>query len=128
MTIKRLSPSQIALIMKKGRAYNSGSFLFKTKEGCLLNNSETESTTNLMFLGAFVSSKKVFKTAVDRNRSRRKIKEAFIKVIKDLLDKKQNLYIPEFVFLTKKTIIKEDFKNIIKEIEQILVKNYIIKQ
>lgn len=100
--------------MKKGRAYNSGSFLLKVSDS-LNNNGIT---------GAFISTKKNFPLAVDRNKTRRILREAFIEAIKN----QNNVNIPYFVFLSKKETIKIDFASIVEDIKQIIFKNYIIKQ
>ena len=114
--------------MKKGRAYNSGSFLFKTLETKSEKDGEIQ-PTNLK--GSFLASKKVFSKAVDRNRAKRRIKEVFVEAVgelnKETQDRKQATFIPSFVFLTKIEIIKCDFANIVQEIKQILVKDYIIQ-
>ena len=125
MTIKSLSSSQIALIMKKGRAYSSGSFLLKTlPETVVLNEKNIEST----FLCSFIASKKVFAKAVDRNRAKRRLKESFLEALRNI--KEENLIgVPyQFVFLAKKEVLNNDFTNLFHDIKQILLKDYIIKQ
>ncbi len=146
MTIKSLSPSQIALIMKKGRAYNSGSFLLKTHYETVVfddkkhkntgkttpehkKQEKTDKNKGLELFCTFIASKKVFIKAVDRNRVKRRMKESFLK---ELTNVEKNGGIlktptPQFVFLAKKETIRNDFKIIGQEIEQILLKDYIIK-
>ena len=126
MTIKSLSSSQTALIMKKGRAYNSGSFLFKTID---INPDIYNETSKTVCNGSFIASKKVFPRAVDRNKSKRRMKEAFVGAVSEIQNTTSlTLLVPPFVFLAKTNIIKEEFVNIVNEIKQILVKDYIIKQ
>jgi len=119
MIIKSLSSSQIALIIKTGRAYNSGSFVLKTP----VRNEELEKDE---FFGAFIVSKKVFSKAVDRNKAKRRIREAFKEAVKGV--KKEKLTPASFVFLIKKGVVKTPFAEIVQETKQILVKDYIIKQ
>ena len=121
MKIKSLSSTQIALIMKKGEACYSGSFLFKTFEG--FNSKESTPT----LLGSFVLSKKNFKNAVDRNRNKRIFKEAFVLVLKKLEEKEEKTKIPSFVFVIKKPTKKIKFDSLVEEIRCFLLKNYIIK-
>lgn len=109
MTIKSLSSPQIAEIMKKGKAYNSGFFLLKT-----LKNEEP-----LKIHTSFIASKKNFIKAVERNRARRIIKEAFTEAFKEVcggLSLKNAS--PSMVFLAKKEIIKGDFSEIVYSIKQ----------
>lgn len=120
MTIKSLSSLQIASIMKKGKAYNSGFFLFKTLEISL------KYPENTVF-GSFISSKKVFIKAVDRNRSKRRLKEAFLTAINELRQESLNVQIPHFVVLSKINAIKADFVDIVYDMKQILLKDYIIR-
>ena len=120
MTIKSLSSQQISLIMKKGKAYNSGFFLLK-----LLPQSSDLSDYKLI-KGSFVSSKKVFSKAVDRNKTKRILKEAFIKALL-LIEQEKNTIEPfDFVVLSKKETISADFSEIVDLFKQILLKNYII--
>lgn len=125
MTIKSLSSSQIALIMKKGRAYNSGFFLLKVAEQSV---SLPPTPPPFKFSGSFVSSKKVFAKAVDRNRTRRRLKESFLRAVDEIQKENQSISIPYFVFISKKDSIKSSFADIVYNIKQIILKDYIIKQ
>ena len=107
--------------MKKGRAYNSGSFLLKVSEERFDNSDE------ILLNGSFVSSKKVFTTAVDRNTSKRRLKEAFVEAVLELKQENLILKLPSFVFLSKNATIKKSFCDMVEEIRQILLKNYIIR-
>ena len=100
--------------MKKGRAYSSGSFLLKTF---------TEETLSPTLNGSFIASKKVFVKAVDRNRAKRIMKESFLEAVKEI---KVGILLPQFVFLAKKDIFKNSFADIVYDIKQFLVKDYII--
>jgi ribonuclease P protein component len=131
MTIKSLSSPQIALIMKKGRAYSSGSFLLKTLPNTEIKETKGAVGAKLIFFCSFIASKKNFIKAVDRNRSKRRIKESFIEAVKEIGEDafKNPLLqpIPQFVFLTKKDSMKNDFIDIVHDIKQILLKDYIIR-
>ena len=141
MTIKSLSSSQIAEIMKKGKAYNSGFFLLKVGENRendgLIKNGDVDVVGDVVggvvnigqnnLVGSFLSSKKVFIKAVDRNRTKRRLREAFIKAVKDINNDNLKVSIPCFVILSKKSTIKDGFTDIVKDIKQILLKDYIIR-
>jgi ribonuclease P protein component len=123
MTIKSLSSSQIALIMKKGRAYNSGSFLLKiSTDGSVLPKFEE----NNVFNCSFIASKKVFIKAVDRNKAKRIMKESFLQAIKEIELAGLKVFLPPFIFLAKKDVFKNSFANIVYDIKQFLLKDYII--
>ena len=123
--------------MKKGKAYNSGFFLLKVGEGRgvrgLINDNNVgvvgDSIENGYndLKGSFLSSKKVYLKAVDRNRTKRILKEAFIKAIKDVNSDNLKVSIPYFVILSNKNTIKEEFADIVKDVKQILLKDYIIR-
>jgi len=137
MTIKSLSSSQIALILKKGRAYNSGSFLLKflddldQKDVIMMENQTSEVS---LFGGAFIASKKIFPKAVDRNNAKRILRESFRKAVQDIKkntekaeDNKKTIILPYFVFLAKKELKQNEFSNIVSDVRQIILKEYIIK-
>jgi len=125
MTIKSLSSPQIASIMKKGKAYNSGFFLLKILDIPLKMGDKMKK--NVIF-GSFVSSKKVFIRAVDRNRSKRRLREAFLNAVEEIKVNDLEVQIPCFVILSKIDVIKADFKDLVNDMKQILLKNYIIRQ
>ncbi|MEI6042132.1 MAG: ribonuclease P protein component [bacterium] len=127
MTIKSLSSTQIALIMKKGRAYNSGFFLLKVFEKKETGPVVPKDKVNQLE-GSFVCSKKVCIKAIDRNKSKRRLREAFVTAIKELGLEDKNTTIPSFVFLSKETSKNAGFGEIVSDIKQILVKEDIIKQ
>ena len=112
MIIKSLNSSQIALVMKKGRAYNMGLFLFKS-----LLLSQIEGVASV----SFICPLSVSKTAVERNRIKRLLRESFRRVLK-----KHDFRFVSMIFVAKKTILGADMKIIEKEIEEVL-KNNIIK-
>ena len=117
MIIKSLSSNQIALVMKKGRAYNAGSFVFKYLEGeNILNNS--------LINGSFISTKKNFNKAVDRNKAKRIIKNSFTEAFNSLPDDLKNNFSKfNFVFLPKNNVDKIVFSELLLEIKQILLNN-----
>ena len=117
-TVKTLSSSQIALIMKDKKAYNSAFFLLKIKEQ---NNSTTQKNTE----GSFVASTKTFAKAVDRNKAKRRLKEAFLEAVKE---SGEIAPLPFFVFLAKKETINANFSKIVEDVKQIFLKNYIINK
>ena len=128
MTIKSLSSSQIALIMKKGRAYSSGSFLLKiSTEVFFLPKNDINKDVSEVFNGSFIASKKVFIKAVDRNKAKRITKESFLEAVKEIEVDGLRVFLPPFIFLVKKDIFKNNFKDIVYEIKQFLVKDYIIQ-
>ncbi len=144
MTIKSLSSPQIALVMKKGRAYSSGSFLLKTLcETTVFDNKRQSSAENAerghiiqittskdgppTFFCSFIAPKKIFAKAVDRNKAKRRLKESFFEAIRNIKERDLKISNLQFVFLAKKEIMKDDFTNIIQDIKQILLKDYIIR-
>lgn len=126
MITKSLSSPQIALIMKKGKAYNSGFFLLKTLDLKSVPDIDRLRTKQNPFSGSFIASKKVLAKAVDRNKAKRILKESFNEAVKRLKNKGLDICTPHFVFLAKTNTINGIFSNIVDEIEQILVKDYII--
>lgn len=121
MIIKSLSSSQIALIIKTGRAYNSGSFVLKT-------TTPNKNQGGMGFFGAFIASKKVFPGAVDRNRAKRRVKEAFVVAVNETIKQKNTIGLPHFIFLIKKSNETAVFAEIVQDIKQFLAKDYIINQ
>jgi ribonuclease P protein component len=116
---------EISTLIGQKRAYNSSSFLLR------LDNNLLKNPKNI----AILASKKNFKTAVLRNKVRRRIKNAINRVIleKDQLNINQTKHetkhqINEYflVFSPKKGFETVNFADLVEEIKQSLVKNGII--
>lgn len=118
---------EISVLIGQKRAYNSSSFLLRSsKNGALKDQDSIKKPNNI----AILASKKNFKTAVLRNKVRRRIRGAIQKVILDRggegvpLRKKINEY--NLIFSLKKGVDSVLFSSLVAEIEQSLLKNGII--
>lgn len=108
------------------RAYKSSSFLLRWSKKV----PDTRKTAKNI---AILTPKKVFKTAVERNRARRRLKYAFSQVFNRLIKKeggqrvKKTLLNEVFVVITaNKTALSVKNKDLIPEIELILNESGII--
>ena len=54
----------------------------------------------------------------------KQMEESFLAIVLE----NQKLLIPQFIFLAKKEVFKKEFAEIVQEMKQFLVKNYIIQQ
>ncbi|MEN9649078.1 MAG: Ribonuclease [Candidatus Parcubacteria bacterium] len=109
---QRLDTQGVARVMSQGRAIQSGSFLLK-----LLKNSSTEPSKV-----AYVAPKKLFKTAVVRNKAKR-TGRALVTALQRKKPFEKGLSI---AFLFRPPIIQRDFADLLEEMEQVLTKNGII--
>lgn len=101
----RLSRAEIEFVVKNGKNSHFSSFSLKY----------TYFSSNTKPKVAFVASKKIFKTAVERNKAKRRAREAFRRVV---LDSK-----PYFmVFFLKKVILDIPFKSLESEFAQAIKK------
>ena len=116
----RLNSSQVAEIMTKGRAVHTSSFLMKYIEN-------KEGGVSIV---SFVSSKKNFKTAVLRNKARRRGRAALQivvkaqKIHKKSPDQDKKGYF--VVFLLKPIVLSESQSALMADIEQSLIKSAIL--
>lgn len=101
MLEKKLSRSEIVDLLKVGRKTYSTHFTLIYKEG---------SPEDPFYSPVFVASKKIWKSAVYRNKAKRRAREAFRKFLKDKEIKNK-----QRVFLLKKPIVEEDFKILVRE-------------
>lgn len=104
-------------IMIKGRSVKSDSFLFK-----FIQNYENK-PINKVFIG-FIASKKMFPTAVERNRARRRGKAALRRALGGT--PAPLLFPVGAAFLLNKTSLDIDFNGFASEIKQILIKSGIL--
>jgi ribonuclease P protein component len=102
-----MNNKDITKVISQSRAFKSGSFLLKVSdnpEGIKRNI-------------AYLASKKVFKTAVSRNKVKRKLRAALIKVYKKELSKKLLVFTIFDTITSKKTIdIENDLVEVINKI------------
>ncbi|MDX9970744.1 MAG: ribonuclease P protein component [Candidatus Gracilibacteria bacterium] len=101
----RLTKNDIKYILKKGDTNQSRLFIVKSR-----------SSTNLLPKIAVITSKKLAKKAVIRNKLRRKIYEAFRLEMKETGTHPQK----DFIFIAKTGILNKDFWEIKKDLNQIL--------
>lgn len=110
----RLTSEMVENVMVRGRAVKTDSFLFKY----LI----TDSSANNKAAFAFIASKKNFKTAVERNRARRRGRAAIQRLMVKTLK-----FTPSYgAFMLNKTINTADIKDITSDIEQVLIKSGIL--
>ncbi len=101
------------MLITQGRAYKSGSFLFK-----VLKNKD-----NLVSKPGFITPKKIFKTAVERNRARRRVKAALNKMIKP----NNKVFLEnKMIFMIYKEALRVDFAELTYEIRTVFEKSAII--
>lgn len=106
----------ITKVITQGRAFKSGSFLLKT----------SENTENVAKNIAFIASKKIFKTAVLRNKVKRKLKAAIVSVKK----KEKGLKLDKstlFIFTGYESILDRKQADLAVEMENILQKSGMLK-
>ncbi len=108
-----MKSAEISTLITQGRAYKSSSFLFK-----VLKNND-----NLISKPGFVVSKKTFKTAVLRNKARRRLKAALNKVI---LKKNKAFLAYKMIFLINQSILTVEFSQLTEEIRNVFEKSDII--
>lgn len=99
----RIDKKDVGKVIKEGVAYHSPSFLLK-----VLKNTEEKT------LFAVVVSKKVSKTAVGRNKNKRRVREVLKKALKE--KKEHNFYI----VILKKDLNKSLFGDIKNELIKLL--------
>ena len=114
--LKRLTPNIVERIMTQGRAVKSASFLFK-----FIQNEQEKPVNKDIF--AFLTSKKNFPKAVDRNRARRRGRAALSRALKQFKAINKGIY---GVFLLNKTVDSISFYDFVAEIQQVLIKNGIL--
>lgn len=108
-----LDSKGVTLVMSQGRAVQAGSFLLKT-----LKNSSTQGVNV-----SFVAPKKVFKTAVARNRAKRRGRALFQALLKEQrVSPGQKL-----VFVLRPPTIQQDFAVLLDEMKRVLIKNDILQ-
>lgn len=97
----RLSKNDIKYILRKGESDYSRFFIIKSKES-------KDSTPKI----CVITSKKLAKKAVTRNKIRRRIYEAFRTIIKenDIVEKK------DYILIAKTEILSSDFWDIKKDL------------
>lgn len=74
------------------------------------------------FFVYFVAKKKIFKTAVLRNKAKRIAKNAFLKAEKDFLINNYNLSDKQVIFFLENGIIQERFLNIVDSFKKDLLR------
>ena len=108
-----MKSAEISILITQGRAYKSGSFLFR-----VLNNKDI-----LYSKPGFITPKKIFKTAVLRNRARRRLKSALYKTYKA----NNKVYFEnKMIFMINKEALIVDFDELVDEIKNVFQKSAII--
>lgn len=124
-----MKTKDITKVITQGRAYKSSSFLlkigkepFKGPDDLSKTSSGGKSVKNI----AILCSKKVFKTAVIRNKARRRIRSAYLAVKKELGDRLvyKNTFL---VFTAHDTVLTVDFLSLKSEMRNILEKSGMLK-
>jgi ribonuclease P protein component len=110
-----MKSGQISTLIKEGRAYKSSSFLFKTAKIKDFDVSTREV--------AFLAPKKQFKTAVLRNKARRRIRAALNAVFFDLKTDCSGCY---FLFSLYPGILTVPFGDLKEEVRHVLQKSDIL--
>ena len=101
------------MLITQGRAYKSGSFLFR-----VLKNKDI-----LYSKPGFITPKKVFKTAVERNKARRRVKAALISLIKP----NNKVFLENrMIFMINKEALTVDLPVLVDEIRTMFEKSAII--
>ena len=115
-----MKSGQISTLITEGRAYKSSSFLFKVMK----SDSFDASTRNV----AFLAPKKQFKTAVLRNKARRRARSALCAVCFDIYSTSTPLKFKEYYILFNLylNILTVDFKELKNEVRQVLDKSGIL--
>lgn len=120
---------EISLLMSHGRAYNSGSFLLKSFNishisDIPVKNEIIKLKTNKRI--AYLASKKVFNTAVSRNKAKRRLKNALYKAILNNTPKNKGLksLLEDKILIVsaKKGVLTVDFKELTQEFRSIVGK------
>ncbi len=101
----RIQKGDVLKVIKEGASYHSPSFLLKV----LKNPVKTT-------LFAVIISKKTAKTAVSRNKNKRRVREAFKKQIKSI---PQGYF---YIIMLKKDLSKNLFQDIENEAKELLIK------
>ncbi|MCF7865788.1 MAG: ribonuclease P protein component [Candidatus Pacebacteria bacterium] len=122
---------EISTLIGQKRAYNSSSFLLYVSKFDINNVKKGQKRSKNI---AILVSKKIFKTAVSRNKARRMIRSSINRIFSDisegnkslLKEKKIQFNSYNLIFSLKKGFEKVDFKDLIVEIKQSLLKNVII--
>lgn len=120
------------MLIGQKRAYNSSSFLLRagkieeTKGSMVINRNSNNGVKSIKSSKniAILASKKNFKTAVLRNKVRRRIKNALNKATS--LPQKKQVKQYNLIFSLKKGIEKVDFTDLVDQIKQSLLNNGII--
>jgi len=103
----RINREFIPYILKKGESKKSGLFIIR-----FTKNQEKSSRFRV------IVSKKIHPKAVKRNYLRRQIYEAIRESSKEITDNKKL----DIIFIPKKTILKNNYQEIKKDIKEILQK------
>ncbi len=111
--VQRLNTAGVATVMSHGRAVQSGSFLLK-----YIKKGPTGATQ-----AAFVAPKKVFKTAVLRNKAKRRGRAILSRLCQEYSLQKGFL----LVFLFRPAVTEGEFARLLAETEQVLLKNDILQ-
>lgn len=112
LNIKRLDARSVAEVMLEGKAVQSSSFLLK-----MVNNGSTKG----LFAG-FIASKKIFKSAVERNKAKRRMRAVLQQLIKKQTAKESY----KIAFLMRKEVLTKEYKQLVEEVERILQKSAIL--
>ena len=117
---------EISLLMSHGRAYNSGSFLLKSFNISHILDTQLKKEVLNLKTGkriAYLASKKVFNTAVLRNKAKRRLKNglagAISKVILEnpVLNKDLKVLFKDSILIisAKKGVLEDSFKALTEE-------------
>lgn len=112
-----MNSKEISVLISQGRAYNSSSFLLRTLEDGLESGLNIKSKKV-----AYIVSKKIFKTAVSRNKAKRRLRNTFMQTIASYGGQKGQYKNLNFVFTAKKSLEKIEFAALVTEMKSVFAK------
>lgn len=121
--------AEISTVITQGRAYQSSSFLFKfithKAENKAINKAINKAEKqNGKKRPAYISSKKIFKTAVLRNKARRRARAALCVVRKD---HGVDFTAYNMIFILNTKVLTTPMSDLVEEIRSVFQKSAIIK-
>ncbi len=108
-----MNNKQVVTIITQGRAYRSSSFLLKMAE----NKDKIKRNTS------FLTPKKQFKTAVQKNKARRVLKAAILKCFESKKALNKDFL---YVFTLNSSVLNTSFGNLVEEFKIFAAKNDIL--
>ncbi len=116
-----MNSKEISTLISQGRAYNSSSFLLRVMKSSDVVRYFGEKTTQNKKTRAvsYIVSKKIFKTAITRNKAKRRLRNAFMQACSVIGD---NFKGWNMAFSAKKDVNSVEFSDLLNEMKATLVK------